>query len=136
MTDRPDEPLWLTPSIVMAIHADLLDQHGGLAGVRDEGLVLAALARPRHRWEYGASDLFTCAAAYGFGIAKNHGFVDGNKRTAFQAMYVFLGLHGNELIATEPDAVTTMLALADGSLTEEELGAWLQENSRRRRRAR
>lgn len=134
MADRPDEPLWLTPSIVMAIHADLLDQHGGLAGVRDGGLVLAALARPRHRGEYGGSDLFTCAAAYGFGLAKNHGFVDGNKRTAFQAMYTFLGLNGMELIATEPDAVTTMLALADGTLSEEELRERLQENSKRRAR--
>lgn len=136
MADRPDEPLWLTPSIVMAIHADLLDQHGGLAGVRDGGLVLAALARPRHRWEYGGSDLFTCAAAYGFGLAKNHGFVDGNKRTAFQAMYTFLGLNGMELIATEPDTVTTMLALAEGTLTEEQLGEWLHHNSERRRRGR
>ncbi len=135
MTDRPEEPRWLTPSLVVAIHEDLLGQHGGLVGVRDDGLVLAALSRPRHRWDYeAAADLFSCAAAYGFGIAKNHGFVDGNKRTAFQAMYTFLGLNGIELLATEPDAVTTMLALAEGTLTEEELGAWLRENSRRRRK--
>ena len=135
MTGLPEEPRWLTPSIVVAIHEDLLNQHGGFAGARDEGLVLAALARPRHRWDFGAaSDLFACAAAYGFGLAKNHGFVDGNRRTAFQAMYTFLALNGMELIATEPDAVTTMLALAEGALSEEQLGEWLRDNSKRRRR--
>ena len=137
MSARSPEPQWLTPTIVMAIHADLLTQHGGLPGARDEGLILSALARPRHRWEYGAArTLFACAAAYGFGLAKNHGFADGNKRTTFQAMYTFLGLNGIQLTASEPAAVATMLALAECDLTEEELGAWLAENSTKRRRKR
>ncbi|MEK6769200.1 MAG: type II toxin-antitoxin system death-on-curing family toxin [Gemmatimonadota bacterium] len=135
MPRRRSEPLWLTPAIVMAIHEDLLQQHGGLAGVRDAGLVHSALARPQHRWVYGeASDVFAGAAAYGFGIAKNHGFSDGNKRTAFQAMFTFLGLNGVDLIAPEPAAVTSMLAVADGSMTEDALADWLRENSKRRRR--
>ena len=121
--------------MVMAIHDDLLQQHGGLAGVRDAGLVDSALARPQHRWVYGeARDVFACAAAYGLGLAKNHGFSDGNKRTAFQSMFTFLGLNGVDLVAPEPAAVTTMLAVADSSMTEAALADWLRENSKRRRR--
>jgi death-on-curing protein len=128
------EPVWLTPAIVLAMHGDLLEQHGGLAGVRDEGLVLSALSRPRYKWVHGERrDLFVCAAAYGFGIAKNHGFNDGNKRTAFQAMYTFLGLNGIDLLAPEPEAVSVMLALSDGSPSEAGLAKWLRANSKRRR---
>jgi death on curing protein len=128
------EPTWLTLAIVQAIHADLLEQHGGLAGVRDEGLVQSALARPRYKCVYGDKrDLFVCAAAYGFGFAKDHGFSDGNKRTAFQAMYTFLGLNGIGLTAPEPEAVRVMLALAEGSLKEAGLARWLRANSKRRR---
>lgn len=136
MPRRPTEPLWLTPAIVQAIHDDLLRQHGGLAGVRDQGLVQSALARPQNRWAYGAArDVFACAAAYGFGIAKNHGFSDGNKRTAFQAMFTFLGLNGVDLVAPEPAAVTTMLAVAGGGMTEHALADWLRKNAKRRRRS-
>lgn len=128
------EPIWLTPAIVLAIHGDLLEQHGGLPGVRDEGLVQSALSRPRYKWVYRETrDLFVCAAAYGFGIAKNHGFSDGNKRTAFQSMYTFLGLNGIGLLAPEPEAVSVMLAVADGSLSEDGLAKWLRANSKRRR---
>lgn len=135
MARRPKEPNWLTYPIVMAIHDDLLRQHGGLVGVRDEGLVLSALARPQHRWSYSnAPDLHGCAAAYGFGIAKNHGFSDGNKRTAFQAMYTFLGLNGIELTAPEPEAVAVMLAVASSDLSEPKLADWLRANSKAIRR--
>ena len=99
-------------------------------GLRDAGLFESALARPRHRWEYGeAKDLYDCAASYGFGIAKNHAFNDGNKRTAFQSMYTFLGLNGYELEATEVDAVEVMVAVADGSLSERRLATWLRDNT-------
>ena len=136
MSRRPKEPLWLTAPIVMAIHADLLRQHGGLVGVRDEGLILSALARSQNQWVYGAAhDIPDCAAAYGFGLAKNHGFSDGNKRTAFQSMYTFLGLNGFDLEVREPEAVAVMIALASGGMTENALAAWLRENSTRRRRA-
>lgn len=131
------EPIWLAPAIVLAIHSDLLEQHGGLAGVRDEGLVQSAISRPRYKWVCGETrDLLVCAAAYGFGIAKNHGFSDGNKRTAFQAMYTFLGLNGIDLLAPEPEAVTTMLAVAEGSLSEDGLAEWLRANSKRLRKSR
>lgn len=91
---------------------------------------MSALDRPRNRHHYASdSDLFDLAAAYGFGIARNHPFVDGNKRVAFQAMYVFLALNGVRLDATEEDVVTTILALAAGSVTEPELAAWLRDNS-------
>ena len=120
----------------MAMHADLVEQHGGLVGVRDERLVHSALARPQYRWLYGeARDLFDCAAAYGFGIAKNHGYNDGNKRTAFQAMFTFLGLNGVHLAAPETEAVSVMLAVADGSMTEGALADWLRTNSKRPRRS-
>lgn len=135
MARRPKEPLWLTYPILIAIHDDLLRQYGGLVGVRDEGLVLSALARPQHRWSYSeAPDLHECAAAYGFGLAKNHGFSDGNKRTAFQAMYTFLGLNGFELTAPEPEAVAVMIALASSELSEPKLADWLRANTKAIRR--
>ncbi len=124
------EPRWLTTTVLLAIHADQISTHGGALGLRDRDLLLSALDRPRNRHHYASdSDLFDLAAAYGFGIARNHPFVDGNKRVAFQAMYVFLGLNGVRLDATEEDVVTTILALAAGSVTEPELAAWLRDNS-------
>ena len=123
------EPTWLSAEVVRAIHDDLLLQHGGMPGVRDAGVLESALGRPRFRWAYGeASDLLDCAAAYGFGIAKNHPFNDGNKRTAFQAMYTFLAINGIELTAPEVETVTTMLGVADGSIGAATLGKWLRAN--------
>jgi death-on-curing protein len=137
MTVHPKEPIWLVAQIVLAIHDDLLAQHGGLFGLRDTGLFESALARPRHRWEYGeAEDLFDCAASYGFGIAKNHAFNDGNKRTAFQSMYTLLGLNGLELNATEIDAVKVMIGVANGSIPEKRLATWLRDNTAKPRRKR
>lgn len=111
------------------MHEEQLREHGGGYGIRDEGLMESALARPVQLFHYGNSpDMLTLAAAYGFGIAKNHPFVDGNKRTAFQCMYVFLLINGIEITATEVDTVVTILALADGSLSEAELAKWLKVN--------
>lgn len=134
---RSREPRWLTRAQVEAIHDLQLLQNGGLPGVRDENALESALSCPRHQWLYGTtSTVIACAAVYAFGLARSLPFSDGNKRTAFVAMVTFLERNGLSLTAPEPAVVDTMLALADGTLTEEQLGAWLQENSRRRRQAR
>jgi death-on-curing protein len=108
-----------------------LREHGGSPGVRDEGLLESALARPRQKWAYAkAPDLATLAAAYAFGLAKNHGYVDGNKRVAFMGVYVFLGLNGHDLDAEEPDVARTMERVADGRLTEPGLTSWFRAGIR------
>lgn len=127
------EPRWLSMHVVVAIHFDQIREHGGSLGVRDKGLLESALDRPRNRFYYESdSDLTALAAAYGFGIAKNHPFVDGNKRVAFQAMYVFLGINGVTIMADEDEVVRLVLALASGELSESELGAWLRDNTAQR----
>lgn len=114
-----------------ALHDAQLREHGGSPGIRDEGLIESALARPQHKFAYAErADLATLAAAYAFGLAKNHGFVDGNKRAAFMGAYVFLGLNGQDLEAAEPDVVTTMERVADGRLTEAGLASWIREKLR------
>ncbi|HEY3934954.1 MAG TPA: type II toxin-antitoxin system death-on-curing family toxin [Gemmatimonadales bacterium] len=131
------EPTWLDRPTVLAIHDELLAQHGGLAGVRDIGLLDSALGRPQHRWAYDEGvDLFECAACYGFGIAKNHPFNDGNKRTAFQAMYTFLGLNGEQITAPDLDVVNVMVAVASGAMTEKKLADWLRSSTAHRPRRR
>lgn len=130
-----DEPRWLTRSMIDAIHADQLRQHGGFPGVNDEGLVESAWARPRNRWSYADDrepDLAELAAAYGFGLAKNHGFRDGNKRVAFMAMYVFLGLNGQRITAEEPVVVELMNDVAAGACSESELADWLRTHMEQR----
>jgi death-on-curing protein len=128
------EPRWLTREQVEAIHAIQLELHGGLHGVRDAGALESALGRPQHRWHYELeTDLAACAAAYGFAIAKNHGFADGNKRTALVAMGTFLALNRLNLDAPETDAVQLMLGVASGSITESELAEWLRRNTKRRK---
>ena len=121
-----NEPTWLTEQMVLAIHKDLISQYGGLSGVRDSPLLAASLAHPRHRFSYqpGVS-LLELAAAYGFALCKNHPFVDGNKRTAFMAMYVFLGLNGHGFNAPEPEIVLVMEGLASGEIDENALQVWL-----------
>lgn len=132
MARRPTKPRWLTLPIVAAIHDDLLAEHGGMPGLRDAGLLESALGRPVNRWVYqGNADLCECTAAYGFGIAPNHAFNDGNKRTAFQAMFVFLGLNGLDLDAPEPEAVHLMVAVAGGKFPEAGLVAWLRDHTRK-----
>lgn len=114
-----------------AIHDAQLREHGGAPGIRDEGLLEAALARAQHKFAYTRRvDLATLAAAYAFGLAMNHGFVDGNKRAAFMAAYVFLGLNGKDLEAAEPEVVTTMEQVASGRLPEKGLAAWIREKLR------
>lgn len=128
MKDR-EEPAWLSRILVRAIHADQVREHGGIPGLRDEGLLESALERARNRWAYDASaDLADLAAAYGHGLAGNHPFMDGNKRVAFQAMYVFAGLNGRRLQASEPEVVELMTAAAAGSVGLEELASWVREH--------
>lgn len=124
------EPRWLSLTVALAIQADLISQHGGSPGLRDRGLLESALERPRNRYHYDLeSDLVVLAASYGFGIARNHPFVDGNKRIAFQAMYVFLGLNGLRIECSEQGVVTLVLALAAGEVDEPQLAAWLREHT-------
>jgi death-on-curing protein len=124
-----DDPIWLTIEEVLAIHERLLDEHGGLAGVRDHTLLESALARPRHQFAYGDSDLFTLGAAYADGVVNNHPFLDGNKRTGFMCAYVFLGINGLRLNAPEEQAVLMTLGLADKSVAPEKFAEWLKDNS-------
>jgi death on curing protein len=122
------EPLWLSTDLVIAIHEEQLGQFGGPSGLRDQGLLESALGRPRHKYTYGTEDLSTLAAAYAFGLARNHAFVDGNKRIAFLAMVTFLGLSDIEFVVTEPEAVVMMLAVAAGEVSEESLARWIRDN--------
>jgi death-on-curing protein len=125
-----DAPRWLTRKIVDAIHDDQLQQHGGLPSVRDEGAVESALARPKHLQTYGNDpSIARLAAAYGMGLARNHGYRDGNKRTAFMAMYVFLRLNGRQIEAKDPAVVDLMKAMAQGDCDEDELTAWLEAHT-------
>ena len=114
------------------MHDEQLAEHGGGAGVRDEGLLLSALARPQNLTCYGDPNVFSLAAAYAFGIVRNHPFVDGNKRTGFLAAYVFLGLNGWELIVSESEVVAAVLALACGEMEEAGFAAWLESQSRKK----
>jgi death on curing protein len=123
-----DEPRWLWRAVVDAMHRELIAEHGGLYGVRDEGMIESALSRPRNRWLYegGDADLALLAAGYGFGLARNHGYLDGNKRIALAAMHMFAWINGFEIEAEEPDEVATMLGVADGSLSESDLAVWIR----------
>lgn len=124
--------IWIERSVVIAAHGEQLAEHGGGAGMRDEGLLDSALARPENFAAYGSPDYADLAAAYGFGIARNHAFIDGNKRTAFIAVELFLVLNGYELLANDADCVLTMLALAAGDIEEGAFAAWLRLNSKPR----
>jgi death on curing protein len=122
------EPIWLTIAIVDAIHDEQLTWHGGGAGTRDRGALLSALQRPRDKWHYDSADLPALAAAYAYGIARNHPYVDGNKRTAFLALYTFLGLNSIDFIVPEPAAASIIPALAAGEVDEESLTRWIRDN--------
>lgn len=127
------EPRWLSLKTILTIHQDQITQHGGSYVLRDQGLLESALARPQNTFHYHPkSSLVELAAAYGFGIAQNHPFVDGNKRVAFQAMYVFLGLNGISIETAETEVVETVLKLASGNLTQDQLGEWLETNTKTR----
>ncbi len=123
------EPIWILRSVVDAIHDMQLAEHRGAAGVRDDGLIESALARPRNLYAHGASDLCALGASYAFGIVRNHPFVDGNKRTAFLTAYVFLRINGVALVADEASAAQAMLALASGTIDEGDFVAWLRQHT-------
>lgn len=126
------EPKWVNPRIATAIHDEAIYEFGGLAGIRDHGLLESALDRARNRLAYEpCSSIFELAAALCFGIAKNHPFNDGNKRTALLSTRAFLYLNGQVLEPVQQDEVATMLAVADGSLEEQQLAVWLRMNSQR-----
>jgi death on curing protein len=122
------EPEWLDIGIVLDFHVELLALFGGADGVRDVGLLESALARAINKFAHGETDLAVLAAAYGFGIAKNHPFVDGNKRTALASMIVFLGLNGLDLDAPQEEAAAIILSLAAGETTEDVLARWIAAN--------
>lgn len=125
-------PLWVERRIVLRAHDEALAAHGGAAGVRDMGLLDSALARSRNLFAYGEGGAVALAAAYAFGIVRNHPFVDGNKRTAFMTAVFFLELNGHRFVATEVDATLSTLALAANEIGEAEFAAWLRANVRGR----
>ena len=121
---------WLDKNALLIVHNEQIAEHGGGAGVRAMDLLDSALARAEHKAHYEKADVFACAAAYGFGIARNHPFVDGNKRTALLAIDAFLTINGQQLVAAEADAYDTIMALADGSLDEKALAEWARANAK------
>jgi len=123
-----NEPEWLDVNIVLDVHAEQLALFGGPDGIRDLGLLESALARPVNKFAYGETDLAALAAAYAFGIAKNHPFVDGNKRAAFASIIVFLGINGIDLIVPPEQATAVILDLAAGEIGEEGLARWIGDN--------
>lgn len=122
------EPHWLDSRDALAIHERQLAEHGGLSGVRDPDLLESALARAVNQWNYGSDDPAALAAAYAYGVARNHPFADGNKRTAWVLARLFLALNGHELTFDQADATQTVLALAAGDLSEEELTDWFRDH--------
>jgi death-on-curing protein len=123
---------WVDKRALLLLHADSLAEHGGATGLRDEGLLDSALARPLNLAAYGDPDVADLAASYGLGLAKNHAFVDGNKRAAFLAVGLFLALNGSRLKAAQADAVLTMLALASGTLDEAGFADWIRRHAQPR----
>lgn len=128
MTATNESWIWLSARLILAAHEEQLAEHGGPPGVRDMGMLESALARPQHRALYGTPDAADLAASYAFGLARNHPFVDGNKRAAFVALEVFLELNGWSLMASDEACVATILRLAAGHLGEDELAAWIRSH--------
>ncbi|MBN8246308.1 MAG: type II toxin-antitoxin system death-on-curing family toxin [Verrucomicrobia bacterium] len=124
------EPVWVLREVVLALHEQSLAQFGGLAGVRDEGLLDSALGKPQNLFAYGQPDLFELAASCAFGLVRNHPFLDGNKRAGFVVAVLFLELNGCRFQATEVDAALRTLALAAGEMTEAAYAEWLKSSSR------
>jgi death-on-curing protein len=122
------EPFWLSRQMIVAIHDEQLAIHGGADGLRDEGMLESALDRPRNKWTYEQAELAELAAAYAFGIARNHPCVDGNKRTSLLALYTFLGVNGVDFIVPEADAAAIILSLAAGEVSEASLARWIKDN--------
>lgn len=126
------EPVWVLESTVLKIHRLQIAEHGGSHGIRDQGLLASALAKPKNLHAYSeTTDLAALAASYAYGIARNHPFLDGNKRTAFVVCRTFLKLNGKDLTASAEEKYETFLRLAEGSLTEADLAAWLRDRLRK-----
>ena len=123
------EPIWVPNQAVYIIHDRQIARHGGASGLRDEGLLQGASQRPINKWQYENSDTFGCAAAYAFGVAKAHAFVDGNKRTAFVTSVTFLRLNGWHFVTKPAEGVTFMEDLASGAVSEESFRNWLEQSS-------
>ena len=121
--------VWIEREVIVAVHDMQLAEHGGLPGTRDAGLLDSALGRPQHLAAYGEPDIAALAAAYGWGIARNHPFIDGNKRAALLSIGLFLHLNGWRLTASQADTTRTMLALAAGDLPEDTLADWLRRHA-------
>jgi len=120
------EPVWIETDLALAIHDRQLAEHGGPIGVRNTSALESALGRPRNQWAYGEVDLCALAAAYAYGVARNHPFVDGNKRTAWVLARLFLGLNGVQIGFAPEEAIHMVLALASGSLAEAEVAEWFR----------
>lgn len=128
MSIEPQAWTWLEAALVHAVHEEQLAEHGGGSGVRDANLLASALARPEQLVHYGTPDIADLAASYGFGISRNHPFVDGNKRTAFVAVELFLELNGFELNAPDAECVINMLELSAGHMPEADFAAWIRRH--------
>ncbi len=124
-----NEPVWVERDLILALHEEVIAEHGGHAGVRDDGLLESALARPRQLLAYGDPGLFELAAAYAFGIVRNHPFIDGNKRAGLAAADVFLQLNGFEIVVDEVQAVVVFQDLAAGEIDEAVLAKWIEANA-------
>ncbi len=125
---EPNEPAWVTYDQAIAIHSRQLRRFGGAPGLRDEGMLQSALERPVNKWRYERAGLVELAAAYAFGLAKNHAFVDGNKRIAFMTMMVFLRKNGIHFAPDQAHATAMVLALAAGEVSEKSLARWIADN--------
>jgi death on curing protein len=125
-----NEPEWIIKAVVLALLEEQLAEHGGRAGLRDEGLLDSALSRPQHQYAYDNPDSSDLAAAYAYGLAKNHPFLDGNKRASLVTCETFLLINGLEVTATEAAKLTVWLTLADGTLSEKDLAQWIRKHSR------
>lgn len=125
---EPKEPLWITYEQAIAIHSRQLRRFGGAAGLRDEGMLRSALERPVNKWRYEQAQLAELASAYAFGLAKNHAFIDGNKRIAFMAMRVFLLKNEVAFSPKQEHATSIILSLAAGEVSEESLTRWIRDN--------
>jgi len=123
------DPEWVAFEVVLAVHEAQIAEHGGLSGIRDQGLLESALARPQNLYAYGNASLHDMAALYAIGLAKNHTFVDGNKRTAWIVCATFLELNGLVVIADQSSVVTMMLRAAEGTVNDEQFSAWLRKVS-------
>ena len=122
-------PVWVEEAVVIAIHRRQLAEHGGIDGIRDRGLLESALFRPKNQYAYGNPSIFDLAAAYGYGIAKNHPFIDGNKRTSYVVMRTFLKLNGYDIQASTVEKYEVWIRLADSQIDEIDLAKWIESKS-------